>query len=73
MWTQLPKVFSTRVVSVCSRAFFACSGSPPPLALRRSAASCFVPWLGSGSLEIGKSTVGHWKKCLEIDKQCKFL
>ena len=39
---------------------------------RKSAASCFVPWLGSCSLKIGKFTVGRWKKCLEIDKQCKF-
>jgi hypothetical protein len=40
--------------------------------LRRSTARCFVPWLGSYSLEIGKSTVGRWKKWLEIGKQCKF-
>ena len=39
---------------------------------RKSAASCFASWLGSCFLEIGKSTVGRWKKCLEISKQCKF-
>ena len=51
MWTQPTKVFSTHAVSVAH------SGSPPPLVLRRSTASCFIPWLGSCSLEASPRSV----------------